>query len=338
LPDVKAGLDLFGIAWTEIDDAEADDVIATVRVLSPGRRPGQRLLGPAHVHDRFGIPPERYPDLRALCGDSSDNIPGVRGIGLKTAAALLAGGLGLAGPARLRAAGRRGRRRRPRGLATTADLALNDPDAHRPAAAPAANRPTHNPTARPRRSHHQTRPVVARHTTTRNPATEQAVTPATSTGLLLAVMAHPDDAELWAGGTLAAHAAHAPTGIAVAAQPPRDAEAAAGAATLGAWLHRLDRLDSDTIGALLTQLRPDIVITHPLRDMHPDHRHTAKSLLAALPSTVTATGHPKRAYSCDTYNSLTLDGPVAATAILDVTATFPTKMAAKVASSSRRCS
>jgi 5'-3' exonuclease len=41
------------------------------------------------------VTPRQYPDFRALCGDPSDNIPGVRGIGTKTAAALLAGGLTL---------------------------------------------------------------------------------------------------------------------------------------------------------------------------------------------------------------------------------------------------
>jgi DNA polymerase I len=127
LPDVKAGLDTFGITWIEIDDAEADDVIATlvtahpgrdvliasmdqdyyqllrdpgpasstVRVLNTAMRPGSRLIGPAEVAARYGITPGQYPDFRALCGDTSDNIPGVRGVGAKTAAGLLSGGLTL---------------------------------------------------------------------------------------------------------------------------------------------------------------------------------------------------------------------------------------------------
>ena len=41
------------------------------------------------VRGRFGVPPERYADYKALVGDASDNIPGVRGIGPKTAAALI---------------------------------------------------------------------------------------------------------------------------------------------------------------------------------------------------------------------------------------------------------
>ena len=43
-------------------------------------------MTPAAVVDRYGIPPERYPDLAALVGESSDNLPGVPGVGPKTAA------------------------------------------------------------------------------------------------------------------------------------------------------------------------------------------------------------------------------------------------------------
>jgi DNA polymerase I len=146
LGDVKAGLDACGITWTEIPDAEADDVIATlaaaspgrevlimsadqdyyqllrdpapglgpVRVLNTARRPGSRLIGAADVAARYGVTPAQYADFRALCGDPSDNIPGVRGIGVKTAATLLAGGLRLDGlPAT-------GRLADGRGLAVTA--------------------------------------------------------------------------------------------------------------------------------------------------------------------------------------------------------------------------
>jgi 5'-3' exonuclease len=42
------------------------------------------------IAERFGVPPERVPDYLALTGDAVDNIPGVPGIGKKTAAALLA--------------------------------------------------------------------------------------------------------------------------------------------------------------------------------------------------------------------------------------------------------
>lgn len=148
-------------------------------------------------------------------------------------------------------------------------------------------------------------------------------------GSVLAVMAHPDDAELWAGGTLALHAAHAPVAIAVATHEEiRNAEARAGAKILGASLWLLKELTPATVHRLLLELRPDIVITHPVRDVHPAHRHAAESVLGALPEAVIATGRPARVYTCDTYNSLTLDGPVAASVIVDVTATFATKMAA----------
>jgi DNA polymerase-1 len=45
--------------------------------------------GPAGVHEKIGVHPHQVADYLALCGDSVDNIPGVPGIGAKTAAALL---------------------------------------------------------------------------------------------------------------------------------------------------------------------------------------------------------------------------------------------------------
>jgi DNA polymerase I len=45
--------------------------------------------GPEEVVARLGVPPERVPDYKGLVGDSSDNIPGVSGVGPKTAAALI---------------------------------------------------------------------------------------------------------------------------------------------------------------------------------------------------------------------------------------------------------
>ena len=141
LPDVKNGLDQHGITWIEISDAEADDVIAALAAACPGRdvlivsmdqdyyqllrdpepgrgavrvlntamRPGSRLTGPAEVQARYGITPGQFADFRALAGDASDNIPGVRSIGAKTAAALLAGGMALDDlPASGRLQGRKG--------------------------------------------------------------------------------------------------------------------------------------------------------------------------------------------------------------------------------------
>ncbi|GIG57174.1 hypothetical protein Lfu02_15460 [Longispora fulva] len=124
LPDVYRGLDAHGIARVELDHAEADDVIATlvhatpaprqviimsgdrdyyqlittdgrVRVLNPRFRDGQRLVDEAAVLERHGVTPAQWADFRALMGDPADEIPGVHGIGAKTAATLLAGGLTL---------------------------------------------------------------------------------------------------------------------------------------------------------------------------------------------------------------------------------------------------
>jgi DNA polymerase-1 len=50
----------------------------------------QKVLGPDEVREKFGVGPELLGDLLALTGDTSDNVPGVPGIGVKTAAALLA--------------------------------------------------------------------------------------------------------------------------------------------------------------------------------------------------------------------------------------------------------
>ncbi len=149
-------------------------------------------------------------------------------------------------------------------------------------------------------------------------------------GSVLAVMAHPDDAELWAGGTLALHARAARVTIAVPRNAAdRMAEAEAGARILGAHLHVLD---TDRIAAeiqeLLIGLYPEIVVTHPLADVHPRHRRVAAAVLEALPQAVLTSGRPHRVYTCDSYNSLTVDGPVRATAIVDVTTTFDVKLQA----------
>ncbi|HET7300254.1 MAG TPA: 5'-3' exonuclease H3TH domain-containing protein [Oleiagrimonas sp.] len=101
---------------TLIDDAfEADDLIGsalwTARaegfrsvIVSADKDFGQLLgeydeqwdyarnhrWGPAGVHAKLGVHPAQVADYLALCGDSVDNIPGVPGVGAKTAAALLA--------------------------------------------------------------------------------------------------------------------------------------------------------------------------------------------------------------------------------------------------------
>ena len=50
---------------------------------------GFALLGPAEVEDKWGVPPALIPDVLALTGDAVDNIPGVEGVGPKTAAKLV---------------------------------------------------------------------------------------------------------------------------------------------------------------------------------------------------------------------------------------------------------
>ncbi len=108
----------FGIPILEVEGYEADDVIGTVArqaaeqgvhvVVLTGDRdllqlaetnisirlPGRRLsdaedFGPEEVQAKLGVRPEQIPDYKALVGDPSDNIPGVKGIGEKTAVRLL---------------------------------------------------------------------------------------------------------------------------------------------------------------------------------------------------------------------------------------------------------
>jgi DNA polymerase-1 len=114
MPLVREIVDAHRLAVLQVPGVEADDVIATLVARAPEdceveivstdkdlmQLVGERVVlldtmkdrryGPAEVEERFGVPPERVLDLRALTGDPSDNIPGVRGIGEKGAAALLA--------------------------------------------------------------------------------------------------------------------------------------------------------------------------------------------------------------------------------------------------------
>ncbi|MDQ0506945.1 DNA polymerase I [Xanthobacter agilis] len=53
-----------------------------------GARP-ERRIGEAEVVEYFGVPPDKVVDVQALAGDSTDNVPGVPGIGIKTAAQLI---------------------------------------------------------------------------------------------------------------------------------------------------------------------------------------------------------------------------------------------------------
>src|SRR5262249_36943829 len=49
----------------------------------------EKVYGPPEVVAKFGVPPSQLRDLLALVGDTSDNVPGVHGVGPKTAAELL---------------------------------------------------------------------------------------------------------------------------------------------------------------------------------------------------------------------------------------------------------
>ena len=62
-----------------------------VSILTPQRTFGSvQLYTPERIKERYDLEPEQLVDLKALTGDSSDNIPGVRGVGAKTAARLMA--------------------------------------------------------------------------------------------------------------------------------------------------------------------------------------------------------------------------------------------------------
>jgi len=112
-PLVREAIAAFRVPVLEVEDFEADDVIATlvaqappdveISIISTDKDLMQlvsdrvrlvdsvkgRIYTPADVEARFGVPPEQMLDLRALVGDPSDNIPGVKGIGVKGAAKLI---------------------------------------------------------------------------------------------------------------------------------------------------------------------------------------------------------------------------------------------------------
>ncbi|HUL52337.1 MAG TPA: 5'-3' exonuclease H3TH domain-containing protein [Opitutaceae bacterium] len=118
LPYIKALTRAMGLVGVEQDGVESDDLLASeavqlaaqgheVLIVSadkdfaqivgariqimlppPSANPklGWRRLDTAGVVEKFGVPPALIPDLLALVGDSSDNIPGIEGVGPKTAA------------------------------------------------------------------------------------------------------------------------------------------------------------------------------------------------------------------------------------------------------------
>jgi LmbE family N-acetylglucosaminyl deacetylase len=148
-------------------------------------------------------------------------------------------------------------------------------------------------------------------------------------GDVVAVMAHPDDAELWAGGTLALHAQTSKVTILVATSDEvRKVEALSGASVLGAEVKIVTYHTLQDCACVLSSLRPEVVVTHRMDDVHSDHRDVAELVLRALPEVVIATGFPRRVYTCDTYESLTLHGKVEGRVIVDVTSTFDQKLEA----------
>jgi DNA polymerase-1 len=87
----KAEVDAGGTCLLLTADRDSYHLVSDhVVVLSP-RRGARELdrIGPKEVVDRMGVLPEQVADFKALCGDPSDKIPGARGIGPKSAAALI---------------------------------------------------------------------------------------------------------------------------------------------------------------------------------------------------------------------------------------------------------
>ena len=112
---IREVLDAMGIVSLSREGFEADDILATlahrasqqgatvrvvsgdrdsfqtvtdsVTVLYPGTGPGDlRCMTPEAVEAKYGVPPHRYPEIAAIVGETSDNLPGVPGVGPKTAA------------------------------------------------------------------------------------------------------------------------------------------------------------------------------------------------------------------------------------------------------------
>jgi DNA polymerase I len=111
---VREAVHAFELPCLEQDGFEADDLIATyVREASEAGATAtivssdkdlmqlvsdrvimfdtmkDKKIGRAEVMEKFGVPPERVIEVQALIGDSTDNVPGVPGIGVKTAAQLI---------------------------------------------------------------------------------------------------------------------------------------------------------------------------------------------------------------------------------------------------------
>src|SRR6201995_4060686 len=114
-PLVRDATRAFNVACVELANYEAEDLIATyariareakarVTIVSSDKDLMQlvedgvvtlldtmknKRLGSAEGMEKFGVPPAKVIDVQSLAGDSTDNVPGVRGIGIKTAAELI---------------------------------------------------------------------------------------------------------------------------------------------------------------------------------------------------------------------------------------------------------
>lgn len=112
---IRDATDALGVAKVQQEGFEADDLIAAyakaflaegpgqVTIVSSDKdlmqlvRPGVQLLDPIkqkpirepEVLEKFGVTPDKVVEVQALAGDSTDNVPGVPGIGIKTAAQLI---------------------------------------------------------------------------------------------------------------------------------------------------------------------------------------------------------------------------------------------------------
>ena len=117
IPMICDILKAMGIPILQCDGYEADDIIATVanlckeqgrtcrilsgdkdlmqlvnsstQILKPDTAQAWKVTGPEGVYAEWGVKPEQLLDLLALYGDTADNIPGVQGVGVKTASKLL---------------------------------------------------------------------------------------------------------------------------------------------------------------------------------------------------------------------------------------------------------
>lgn len=142
-------------------------------------------------------------------------------------------------------------------------------------------------------------------------------------------MAHPDDAELWAGGTLALHAKVAAAGILVTSKDERrKREALAGASVLGCEVTVGDELSRELIVEVAGAFKPDVIVTHHFDDTHSDHRRANELVMDALPSLVMEHGLPTRLFLCDSYNSVLRSKLFPGSIIVDVTESFDLKIKA----------